>query len=85
MSAEFKTKCPKTLFAFSNNGLMQTRYDDLSENLQKFIYYFDDYYELCYNAGDFCEVTSFEGLINYVQQTHLEKYRSRYLMSTVLN
>jgi hypothetical protein len=83
MNADFKSRCPKTMFIFTNNGMMQTRYDDLVANLHKLVYYFEDYNELCYSDGEFREVIEFEGLLNYVQQTHLARYRSRYSMSTV--
>ncbi|KAI6183608.1 hypothetical protein M3Y97_00506800 [Aphelenchoides bicaudatus] len=66
MDKDFQTKCPRTVFTYSNNGLMQTRYDDLNDNLLKFVYTFEDYYELSYCSGEFGEHREFKSWVEFV-------------------
>jgi hypothetical protein len=83
MDADFKAKCPVTLFSFSNNGSMETRYEELRVNLRRFFCYYDDYDELAYYDGEFSERLSFERFLAYVNQVYLESYHARSTMSVV--
>lgn len=85
MNREFKIKCPKTVFCFANNGNFQTRIEDFMGVFNQYVYYYEDYNELCYTNGEFSEVMEFEKLLNYINQTHLEKYRVHSMMSRVSN